>query len=105
MILTAQHIALIQEFFRDKPVFRAWLFGSQVRHEANDKSDVDLLVELDYNQKIGWEFVTMRLELEELLQAKVDLISSEGLSPFIGPYIEAEKQLIYEHFTKRQGAA
>jgi len=105
MVLTAQHIALIQEFFRDKPVFRAWLFGSQARLEANDKSDVDLLVELDYNQKIGWEFVTMKLELEELLQTKVDLVSSEGLSPFIGPYIEAEKQLIYEHFTKRQGAA
>ena len=100
MILNAQHITQLQEFFREKPVFRAWLFGSQARQEANEKSDVDLLVELDYDQKIGWEFVTMRLELEELLHAKVDLISSQGLSPFIGPYIEAEKQLIYENFTK-----
>jgi predicted nucleotidyltransferase len=78
------------------------LFGSQARNEATEKSDVDLTVELEYNQKIGWEFITMRLELEQLLQSKVDLISSEGMSPFIGPYIEAEKQLIYEHFTKRQ---
>ena len=81
------------------------MFGSQARNEATEKSDVDLTVELEYNQKIGWEFITMRLELEQLLQSKVDLISSEGMSPFIGPYIEAEKQLIYEHFTKRQGAA
>ncbi len=105
MILNAQHIAQLQEFFQKKPVTRAWLFGSQARNEATEKSDVDLMVELDYDKKIGWEFVTMRLELEQLLQTKVDLISSEGLSPFIGPYIEAEKQLIYEHFTKRQGAA
>jgi predicted nucleotidyltransferase len=105
MVITDQHIAQLQAFFQKKPVFRAWIFGSQARREANKDSDVDILVELDYDQHIGWEFVSMRLELEELLQTKVDLVSSEGLSPFIGPYIEAEKQLIYEHFTKRQGAA
>jgi len=37
--------------------------------------------------------------------AKVDVISSEGLSPYIGPYIQPEKHLIYEHFTKGLGAA
>lgn len=105
MILNQTHISRIQHFFRKKPVLRAYLFGSQARNEASENSDVDILVELDYEQKIGWEFVTMKLELESLLGMKVDLVSTKGLSPFIGPYIEAEKQLIYEANDQRLGAA
>ena len=34
--------------------------------------------------------------LEELLGRKVDLVATDGLSPFVKPVIEAEKLLIYE---------
>ncbi len=105
MILTSRHISVLQSYFKDKPVLRAYLFGSQARKEATEESDVDILVELDYDQKIGWEFVSMQLELEALLETKVDLVSARGLSPFIGPHIEAEKLLIYDSFVQRQGAA
>lgn len=105
MILNTTHIAALQSFFQQKAVLRAWLFGSQVRGQANEASDVDILVELDYEQKIGWEFITMQQELEKLLGARVDLVSAGGLSPHIGPHIEAEKQLIYERYPERQGAA
>jgi predicted nucleotidyltransferase len=83
---------------------RAWIFGSHARGEANIESDVDIWVEFDYDSKIGWEFITMQNELQNALGKKVDLVSSRDLSPFIGLHIEAEKELIYERFAKRQGA-
>ena len=96
MILQPNHINIIQKFFENKPVIKAYLFGSQARGEANEKSDIDLMVELDYSSGIGWEFIDMQLELQKMLACKVDLVSANGFSPHIGPFIEADKKLIYE---------
>lgn len=74
---------------------KAYLFGSYVRGEADDQSDIDILVDLDYSQKIGLRFIQMQLDLEKLLQMKVDLVSSNGLSKYIQPLIDREKELIY----------
>lgn len=86
----------IKKFFRSKPVLRAYLFGSEARKESQENSDIDILVELDYTKPIGLEFVRMQLELEELLNKKVDLLSSRGISKYIQPYINQDKILIYE---------
>jgi uncharacterized protein len=83
-------------FFRNKPVLKAYLFGSEARNETHDGSDIDILVELDYSNPIGLEFVRMKLELESILNRKVDLVSNSALSKYIRPYIEKEKILIYE---------
>ena len=42
----------------------------------------------------------MQEQLSELLGTKVDLVSSNGLSKFIKPYIDQEKLLIYENATR-----
>jgi uncharacterized protein len=86
----------IKNFFRTKPVLRAYLFGSEARNESLENSDIDILVELDYTKPIGLEFVRMQLELEDLLNKKVDLLSSNGISKYIQPYINQDKILIYE---------
>lgn len=86
----------IKNFFGNKPVLRAYLFGSEARSESNKNSDVDILVELDYSKPIGLEFVKMQLELEELLNKKVDLLSSNGISKYILPFVNQDKILIYE---------
>ena len=86
----------IKVFFRSKPVLRAYLFGSEARNESEINSDIDILVELDYSKPIGLEFVKMQLELEELLNKKVDLLSSKGVSKYIRPYVNQDKILIYE---------
>jgi uncharacterized protein len=86
----------INNFFKTKPVLRAYLFGSESRNESNNRSDVDILVELDYSRPIGLEFVKMKYELEELIHKKVDLLSSRGMSKYIQPYIDKDKILIYE---------
>ena len=86
----------IIEYFEDKPVLRAYLFGSHVRGEANESSDIDILVELDYSQKIGLQYIKMQNDLKEILNSRVDLISENAISKHIRPFIEREKLLIYE---------
>lgn len=86
----------IVPYFQQKPVLRAWLFGSHAAGTADEDSDIDILVELDYSEHIGLGFVSMWMELSELLDSDVDLVSTDGLSPFVAPYIEAQKTLIYE---------
>ena len=58
--------------------------------------DIDILVELDRTKPIGLHFVRMKIELENLLQAKVDLLSDKGISKYIRQYIENDKTLIYK---------
>ena len=95
MKLSKKQRDIINNYFRARPVLKAYLFGSFVRGEANDRSDIDILVDLDYSQKIGLQFVQMKIDLEKLLNANVDLVSSNGLSEYIRPLVDSEKQLIY----------
>ncbi len=95
MKLENRKIETIKHYFETRPVLKAYLFGSYVRNEADNNSDIDILVDLDYTQRIGLQFIQMKLDLEDLLKQKVDLVSSQGLSKYIKPIIDGEKQLIY----------
>ncbi len=95
MKLSTAQLSIINDFFSKQPVLKAYLFGSYSRNEGTDNSDIDLLVELDYNYPIGLGFIQMQLDLQELLSKKVDLVSAQGLSKYIQPIIEQEKKLIY----------
>lgn len=56
------------------------LFGSVIRNEATDTSDIDLLVEFDPDAKIGlFQFSRLRRELSSILQCDVDLATPEAL--------------------------
>ena len=96
MKLSSKEIRMIAEYFRNKPVLRAFLFGSFSRGEAEENSDVDILVELDYSKHIGFGFVKMKLDLEEKLHKKIDLVSINSISKHILPFINNDKKLIYE---------
>ena len=95
MKLSDKQIQSIKDFFSGQPVLKAYLFGSYSRGDETDESDVDLLVELDYTQPIGLEFIQMQIDLQQLLSKKVDLVSARGLSKYIQPVIDKEKLLIY----------
>lgn len=94
--MSEETVNKIRKFFKDKPVIRAYLFGSHARGEQTAESDIDILVELDYSEKIGMEFIRMAIGLEELLHNKVDLVSANGLSKYVKPYVDKDKVLIYE---------
>ena len=95
MKLSKRQIETISNYFKARPVLKAYLFGSYVRGDADNQSDIDILVDLDYSQKIGLQFVQMKIDLEKLLNANVDLVSSQGLSEYVRPLVDSEKQLIY----------
>jgi len=96
MTLSNSDKLILQQYFSGKPVKRAYLFGSSARNEASSNSDIDILVELDHSTPIGMKFFLYHQELEDLLKVKVDLISSEGLSKHVKPFIDKDKILIYE---------
>jgi len=96
MKLSSQHLKVIRHFFSGPPVKKAYLFGSYSRNEADENSDVDILVELDHSTPIGIQFFTYGDELQNLLKKKVDVVSYEGLSKYVKPFVDKEKVLIYE---------
>jgi len=96
MKLQEKDISVIRKYFTGKPVLKAYLFGSYSRNEADGNSDVDILVDLDYTQHIGFGFVQMKLDLEQRLKRKVDLISSRAVSRHLMPFINKDKHLIYD---------
>lgn len=83
--LRGHHAAL-----RNLGVRRLALFGSVARNEGTASSDVDLLVEFERGRKTYDTWIELAELLESVLQRKVDLVTLEGLSPFLGPHILAE---------------
>ncbi len=64
------------------------LFGSIVRDDFNDESDIDILV--NFSTPIGIEFIDLANELEKYLQRKVDLVSKAGIKPAYFNKIQSE---------------
>ncbi len=81
-------------------VKRIALFGSVVRGEDAPESDIDILVTLKPRSErppLGlFKWIGLEEELSEKLSRKVDLISEDGLSPYIRPYVDREKVILYE---------
>ena len=69
-------------------VKRIGVFGSFARGEQKDISDVDILVE--FEKPTFDNFMNLAFFLEDLFQRKVDLVTPNSLSPYIGPYIKQE---------------
>jgi uncharacterized protein len=75
---------------RELGVRRLALFGSVLRNEARPDSDVDVLVEFEPDQKTFDRFLALVDLLELQLEHRVELVTTDALSPFIGPHILAE---------------
>ena len=86
-VLKANKAALERRY----PIAELGLFGSYARGDANEQSDIDILV--DFKGSIGIGFIALAHELEDMLQQKVDLVSRKGIKP---SYLSSvEKNLIH----------
>ena len=75
---------------RQLGVRKVGLFGSFVRGEQTPDSDVDLLVQFEPDKKSFDNFMRVSALLEDLLQRRVEIVTTEALSPYIGPHILSE---------------
>ena len=79
---------------RSYGVTKIGIFGSVARGEHHAGSDVDLLVEFKKGTKTFDNFINLVFFLEELLGRKVELITTDSLSPYIGPRILEEVEYV-----------
>ena len=80
-------------------VKRVAVFGSAVRGEDVVGSDLDILVSLPppgERPVIGLKWFKLIEELSAVLERPVDLVTEDGLSPHIRPYVEREMVILYE---------
>ena len=90
-------IQKMKRFFATQPGKRAYLFGSFSRGEEMPDSDVDILVDLDKTKPVGlFQYVNMKLDLQDLLNREVDLVENGELLPFAQESADRDKLLIYE---------
>ncbi|WP_199624850.1 nucleotidyltransferase family protein [Paenibacillus alkalitolerans] len=85
-ILKEQKAFLKEKYY----VKRIGIFGSYVRDEQSEESDIDLLVE--FSKPVGFEFFDLKDYLEELLKKPIDLVTVNALKPLIRDEIMAEVQ-------------
>jgi uncharacterized protein len=83
-----------KESLRTFGIRRFGLFGSFARGEQNHDSDVDFLVEFESGKKTYENFIHLSFFLEDLIGRRVELVTPEGLSPYIGPRILQEVEYV-----------
>ena len=76
-------------------VERIGVFGSTVRGEATEASDVDILIDYNPSSTLSlFDIVTLEEELSALLQAKVDIVTLPALKRRIGEQIMREVEFV-----------
>ena len=73
----------------DWPIRSLALFGSRMRHDATEASDLDVLVEFDRPVPLS-AFLALEAQLSAITGLRVDLVSAAALKPHIGAHIRAE---------------
>jgi predicted nucleotidyltransferase len=74
-------------------VKRASLFGSIVRDDYTEDSDIDILVELQEDTSL-LDFIDIKLEIEDATNKKVDLVEYDMIKPALRKYILSEQEAI-----------
>ncbi len=74
-------------------VKRASLFGSAVRGDYAEESDIDILVEMPETATL-LDLANLKLDLEDVLQRKVDVLTFDSLHPLLKERIMDEQQAV-----------
>ncbi len=93
---------LLQVLHENRELIKAYycvnslgIFGSFCKGTNSETSDVDLYLDFDPSQKSFDNFMDLSFFLEELVGRKVEIITPQSLSKFIGPHILNEVQHVF----------
>jgi uncharacterized protein len=79
----------------EKGIRQVGLFGSYVRNEQTEHSDIDILIDFDPEKETFDNYMAVYELLEKLFNnLKVEVVTKNGLSPYIGPKILNEVQYV-----------
>ena len=84
-------IQLKPELIKKYSISSIGLFGSIVRNDFTDKSDIDIIV--DFSKPIGVEFIDLADLKEKKIKKRVDLVSKNGVKPKY--FNEIKSEIIY----------
>ena len=85
----------ILPYCKQRGVSRLGIFGSFARGTARPDSDLDLLVSFEQPVSLLTQ-IRMERELSELLGVKVDLVTEQGLSPYLRDQVHAELKVVLQ---------
>lgn len=86
----------LAEFCVRNAIRRLALFGSALRDDFHEASDLDLLVEFEPGRTPGLAFFVMQDDLTTLLGRRVDLNTPAFLSPSFRDEVEQSAEVLYD---------
>lgn len=94
--MTTQDISTkIIPTLKSQGVIKAAIFGSYARGDTKESSDIDLLIEYGERKSL-LDLVGLKLDLEDILRRKVDLLTYGCIHPLLKDIILKEQKIIYE---------
>jgi predicted nucleotidyltransferase len=73
-----------------------YLVGSATRNDFTENSDVDILFEFQGDENRFNRYFTLKEQLEELFDRKVDLIEEEAVNnPYVKRNLQKDRVLVY----------
>jgi predicted nucleotidyltransferase len=91
-------IGEIRELCQKNRVKSLYVFGSVLTDQFTDKSDIDLIVDIDSIDPLEYSdfYFNLKFALEELLRREIDLLESRALkNPYLIDNINQSKTLLY----------
>lgn len=83
------------ELCRQNDVRQVGVFGSVARGEANEQSDIDLMV--SFSKRVSLlRMVALERQLSDALGRKVDLLTEAAISPYLRERVMRDLQVLYE---------
>lgn len=79
-----------REKIREYGIKRIGVFGSYVRDEQKEKSDLDVLIEFEKDKITFDNYMHLKFFIEDLFKCKTDLVILDDLKPRLKPYILKE---------------
>jgi uncharacterized protein len=87
--------SFLESFCKRNHIKKLSFFGSVLRNDFRDNSDIDILVEFEAGKTPGWKIIQMEKELSRTLDRNVDLRTPQEISRFSRDRVLAESQIAY----------